>query len=43
MNLCIDPPYGIKYGSNLRPFTNKRKVKDRSDYDLSQESLERGL
>ncbi len=33
----IDPPYGIKYGSNFQPFTNKREVKDRSDDDLTQE------
>ncbi len=33
----IDPPYGIKYGSNFQPFTNKRDVKDRSDDDLTQE------
>ena len=24
----IDPPYGIKYGSNFQPFVNKRDVKD---------------
>jgi adenine-specific DNA-methyltransferase len=23
----IDPPYGIKYGSNFQPFVNKRDVK----------------
>lgn len=33
----IDPPYGIKYGSNFQPFVNKRDVKDRKDEDLSQE------
>jgi len=33
----IDPPYGIKYGSNFQPFVNKRDVKDRSDEDLSSE------
>ncbi|TIQ03831.1 site-specific DNA-methyltransferase [Mesorhizobium sp.] len=33
----IDPPYGIKYGSNFQPFTSKREVKDRSDGDLTQE------
>jgi adenine-specific DNA-methyltransferase len=26
--IYIDPPYGIKYGSNFQPFTNKRDVKD---------------
>jgi len=33
----IDPPYGIKYGSNFQPFVGKREVKDRSDEDLTQE------
>lgn len=33
----IDPPYGIKYGSNFQPFVNKREVKDGSDDDLTQE------
>ncbi|MCG7201489.1 site-specific DNA-methyltransferase [Marinobacter pelagius] len=35
--IFIDPPYGIKYGSNFQPFTNKRDVKDRNDDDLTQE------
>jgi len=35
--IYIDPPYGIKYGSNFQPFTNKRDVKDRRDEDLTQE------
>lgn len=33
----IDPPYGIKYGSNFQPFVDKRDVKDKKDDDLSQE------
>lgn len=33
----IDPPYGIKYGSNFQPFVDKRDVKDGKDDDLSQE------
>lgn len=33
----IDPPYGITYGSNFQPFTNKRDVRDRRDEDLTQE------
>lgn len=33
----IDPPYGIKYGSNFQPFTNKREVRDGKDEDLTQE------
>jgi adenine-specific DNA-methyltransferase len=35
--IYIDPPYGIKYGSNFQPFTNKRDVKDGVDADLTQE------
>ncbi len=35
--IFIDPPYGIKYGSNFQPFVNKRDVKDTSDQDLTQE------
>lgn len=33
----IDPPYGITYGSNFQPFTNKRDVKDGKDEDLTAE------
>ena len=33
----IDPPYGIKYGSNFQPFVQKRKVVDGKDDDLSAE------
>jgi len=33
----IDPPYGIKYGSNFQPFVNKRDVKDGRDEDLTAE------
>ena len=35
--IYMDPPYGIKYGSNFQPFVNKRDVKDRADQDLTQE------
>ncbi len=35
--IYIDPPYGIKYGSNFQPFVGKRDVKDRIDADLTQE------
>ncbi len=35
--IYIDPPYGIKYGSNFQPFVNKREVKDNKDEDLTQE------
>ncbi|HMX25835.1 MAG TPA: site-specific DNA-methyltransferase [Blastocatellia bacterium] len=33
----LDPPYGIRYGSNFQPFVNKREVKDGKDEDLTQE------
>jgi adenine-specific DNA-methyltransferase len=35
--IYIDPPYGIKYGSNFQPFVSKTKVQDRKDADLTQE------
>ena len=35
--IYIDPPYGIKYGSNFQPFVNKRDVKDGKDENLTQE------
>ena len=35
--IYIDPPYGIKYGSNFQPFVNNRDVKDGKDIDLTQE------
>ena len=33
----IDPPYGIRYGSNFQPFVNRREVTDGKDEDLTQE------
>lgn len=34
----VDPPYGIKYGSNFQPFVNKRTVAPTDkDEDLTQE------
>ncbi len=33
----IDPPYGIRYGSNFQPFVNQRTVTDGRDEDLTQE------
>jgi adenine-specific DNA-methyltransferase len=35
--IYIDPPYGIRYGSNFQPFVNRRDVKDGKDEDLTQE------
>ena len=33
----IDPPYGIRYGSNFQPFVNRREVVDGKDDDLTGE------
>ena len=33
----MDPPYGIRYGSNFQPFVNRREVTDGRDEDLAQE------
>ena len=33
----IDPPYGIRYGSNFQPFVNNRDVKEDRDENLTQE------
>ncbi|MCY2995708.1 MAG: DNA methyltransferase [Planctomycetota bacterium] len=35
--IYIDPPYGIRYGSNFQPFVSNRDVKDGKDEDLTQE------
>ena len=35
--IYIDPPYGIKYGSNFQPFVNNRDVKDGKGEDLTRE------
>ncbi|MBS4011602.1 MAG: site-specific DNA-methyltransferase, partial [Roseovarius sp.] len=36
--IYIDPPYGIKYGSNFQPFVGQKKVSDSDkDEDLNQE------
>ncbi|MCL2823242.1 MAG: site-specific DNA-methyltransferase [Polyangiaceae bacterium] len=35
--IYMDPPYGIRYGSNFQPFVGKRDVKDRKDEDLTRE------
>ena len=35
--IYLDPPYGIRYGSNFQPFVNKRDVTDGRDDDLTQE------
>ena len=33
----MDPPYGIRYGSNFQPFVNRREVTDGRDADLTAE------
>lgn len=35
--IYMDPPYGIRYGSNFQPFVNKRDVKEGRDEDLTHE------
>jgi len=35
--IYIDPPYGIKYGSNFQPFVNQREVKDGKDDHITAE------
>jgi adenine-specific DNA-methyltransferase len=33
----MDPPYGVKYGSNFQPFVRKRDVKHGPDEDMTRE------
>ena len=33
----MDPPYGIRFGSNFQPFVRKRDVKDGDDASISRE------
>ena len=33
----VDPPYGIRYGSNFQPFVNRREVTDGRGEDLTSE------
>ncbi len=35
--IYMDPPYGIKYGSNFQPFVRKRDVSHNDDEDLTRE------
>jgi len=35
--IYIDPPYGVKFGSNFQPFVRKRDVKHGDDLDLTRE------
>ena len=33
----IDPPYGVRFGSNFQPFVRKRDVKDADDASMTRE------
>ena len=35
--IYIDPPYGVKFGSNFQPFVRKRNVSHGDDEDLTRE------
>jgi len=35
--IYIDPPYGVKFGSNFQPFVRRRDVKHGDDSDLTRE------
>ena len=35
--IYIDPPYGVKFGSNFQPFVRKRDVKHNDDKDMTRE------
>ncbi len=35
--IYMDPPYGVKFGSNFQPFVRKRDVKNGDDDDLTRE------
>ena len=35
--IYIDPPYGVKFGSNFQPFVRKRDVKHNSEADMTRE------
>src|SRR3954452_4372782 len=35
--IYMDPPYGVKFGSNFQPFVRRRDVKDGDDAHMSRE------
>src|SRR5665213_134398 len=35
--IYMDPPYGVKFGSNFQPFVRKRDVKNNDDDDFTRE------
>jgi adenine-specific DNA-methyltransferase len=35
--IYMDPPYGVKFGSNFQPFVRKRDVRNNDDVDMTRE------
>lgn len=35
--IYMDPPYGVRFGSNFQPFVRKRKVEHNDDADMTRE------
>jgi adenine-specific DNA-methyltransferase len=35
--IYMDPPYGVKFGSNFQPFVRRRDVKNNEDEDMTRE------
>lgn len=35
--IYIDPPYGVRFGSNFQPFVRRRDVKNNDDADMTRE------
>ncbi|MHB8650832.1 MAG: site-specific DNA-methyltransferase [Gaiellaceae bacterium] len=35
--IYVDPPYGVKFGSNFQPFVRRRDVKNNDDGDMTRE------
>src|SRR5439155_2287387 len=35
--IYMDPPYGVKFGSNFQPFVRKRDVNHNDDEDMTRE------
>lgn len=35
--IYVDPPYGVKFGSNFQPFVRRRDVKHNDDADMTRE------
>src|SRR5205814_6066887 len=35
--IYVDPPYGVKFGSNFQPFIRKRDVNHNDDEDMTRE------